>query len=601
MENRQLLPFERNRYYVGKLLTSADFQAEQAYFNNKRRFLNQMMFGSGIICGLSVYSLDDLSVMIESGAAIDGLGREIVVENSVVRKLSAIEGFETLASEHAALCLRYHEEAVHPVCTVNRMERDEEYELNRLREGWELFLMDAQELEQPEGLEEQSEFLLQSPLYEDADFSVTVMLPAVVSAGSAVRVLVRVRKLSESAKKLSLDCVLQAPAFLAAGGGHEVRIRAVDLDLQKDEVFDCPCWLTAQQPSAEAVVLAKTDAVRITVGGEEKAPHDAFLIKSSISSDSVEEILSREVGRVSLESRSFSALPEYIQLADITLQLTKNAYIIDRVEECGVKKYLYTTSGEETRRAYEAWFAPSESKAAPAPASQNGTDGVSAGLSYQTPLYATGTCEIPLGDRARRGETFYSSEIMHGLGAGNVHVEVGFEYLVEDSRLSTTAKNTIYGDASLFDQENPPVPLAQTAVKVMNDRGSFVVAARLQKDTSYVMLLVRWVAVKIPSEDDHTLLQRISDKSISAVQPTVLLGTRESCYFSVRFRNMEPCGLIYELTDRDSGEITPDGVYTAPAREGVYEIRISCADAPLICTYAYAIVKKKEHRDGDAS
>ena len=116
-----------------------------------------------------------------------------------------------------------------------------------------------------------------------------------------------------------------------------------------------------------------------------------------------------------------------------------------------------------------------------------------------------------------------------------------------------------------------------------------------------MMLLLRWVAVKMPSEDDRSLLQRISDKSISAVQPTVLLGTRESCYFSVRFRNMEPCGLTYELTDKDSGEITPDGVYTAPAREGVYEIRISCADAPLICTYAYAIVKKKENREGEES
>ena len=118
MENRQLLPFERNRYYVGKLLTSADFQAEQTYFNNKRRFLNHLMFGAGIICGLSVYSLDDLSIMVESGAAIDGLGREIVVENSVVRKLSAIEGFDSLSSERAALCLRYREEAVHPVCCL---------------------------------------------------------------------------------------------------------------------------------------------------------------------------------------------------------------------------------------------------------------------------------------------------------------------------------------------------------------------------------------------------------------------------------------------------------------------------------------------------
>jgi hypothetical protein len=74
----------------------------------------------------------------------------------------------------------------------------------------------------------------------------------------------------------------------------------------------------------------------------------------------------------------------------------------------------------------------------------------------------------------------------------------------------------------------------------------------------------------------------------------VVLATRESHYFNVRFKNMEPCPLIYELTERDSGTITSDGVYTAPAREGVYEIRISCADMPLISTYAYAIVKKKE-------
>ena len=253
--------------------------------------------------------------------------------------------------------------------------------------------------------------------------------------------------------------------------------------------------------------------------------------------------------------------------------------------------------GEETRRAYAEWFSAAGTDA-PAAAAQL-REQRTGGLTFQEPLYATGTCEIPLGDRARRGETFFSGEIMHGLGPGNVFVQVGFEYLAEDSRLFSTARNTIYGDVSLFEAEKLPVPTAQTAVKVMNDRGSFVVAARLEKETSYVMLLMRWVAVKMPSEDDRALLQKIADKSISAVQPTILLGTHESCYFNVRFRNMEPCGLTYELTDRDSGEITPDGVYTAPAREGVYEIRISCADAPLICTYAYAIVKKKERGEGE--
>lgn len=31
VKNNQLYPFERNRYYAGKLLTSADFEAEQLY------------------------------------------------------------------------------------------------------------------------------------------------------------------------------------------------------------------------------------------------------------------------------------------------------------------------------------------------------------------------------------------------------------------------------------------------------------------------------------------------------------------------------------------------------------------------------------------
>ena len=65
---------------------------------------------------------------------------------------------------------------------------------------------------------------------------------------------------------------------------------------------------------------------------------------------------------------------------------------------------------------------------------------------------------------------------------------------------------------------------------------------------------------------------------------------------------MDPCSITYELTAPGSGEVTTDGVYTAPSKEGVYEIRIYCSDMPMVCTYAYAIVKKKglEQGEGDA-
>lgn len=88
-------------------------------------------------------------------------------------------------------------------------------------------------------------------------------------------------------------------------------------------------------------------------------------------------------------------------------------------------------------------------------------------------------------------------------------------------------------------------------------------------------------------------------QSISLVTPTVVMGTRENYYFQVKFNNMKDCSISYELTEPGSGDISADGIYTAPAKEGVYEIRIYCTDKPLICTYAYAIVKKKA--SGDSS
>ena len=72
-----------------------------------------------------------------------------------------------------------------------------------------------------------------------------------------------------------------------------------------------------------------------------------------------------------------------------------------------------------------------------------------------------------------------------------------------------------------------------------------------------------------------------------------MVGTKESYFFQIKYNNMKPCSVSYEMTEPGSGEITSDGIYTAPAKEGVYEIKIYCPDKPLICTYAYAIVKKK--------
>ena len=80
MKNLKSFPFERNRYFYGKLLSVEDFETEQKYFNDKRRTINRFLFGSGVVCGLGVVEVDDESISVERGLALDFAGREIVLD-----------------------------------------------------------------------------------------------------------------------------------------------------------------------------------------------------------------------------------------------------------------------------------------------------------------------------------------------------------------------------------------------------------------------------------------------------------------------------------------------------------------------------------------
>ncbi|MDR2088928.1 MAG: hypothetical protein LBP73_06200 [Clostridiales Family XIII bacterium] len=593
MENEQLLPFERNRFYVGKLLTSSDFLAEQTYFNNKRRFLNSMMFGRGVVRGLGVYNLDDLSVIVESGMAVDGSGREIVVESAVIRKLSTLEGFESIRGDRAMLMLRYREEPIHPTYSIAKKERsDAEYEMNRVREGWELFLTDRD----AQGARPDTEFLSKSTLYADGDYEIEVAIPGNVSCGERVRFSVFVKRLSESPKKLSVDCTIHTPAFTGENGDHELPVKFDDLLPEQGVALRRDFFLDARnEPALESFLLAKAASVRVSVDGESRLPENDLMLKVNVVDIPLYDLIGREVGRVNLETALDAGDTDAVCLAELSLQRSKTDYIVEKIEDRRV--YIRTMASEALRREYASYFERAQTAA-------RSEGEVSAAPDFdrtvvREPVYATGLCEIPLGANPRKGEIFCSDEIMHGLGEGNIHVDVGFEYISEDGRSASAERHTIYGDPELFERDNPQVAYATTAVKVYAERGSFIIAAALTKPTNYAVISLRWVAVKLPGGGAGLLPRKTAGLSISALTPTVVMGMRETHYFAVSFKNMEPCTLSYDLTEKNSGEISADGVYTAPSKEGVYEIRISCADMPTISTYAYAVVKKNPFNEGE--
>ena len=589
MKNNELIPFERNRYYAGKMLTSSDFLAEQVYHNNKRRFVNKNVFGSGIICGCGVFGLDDLSILVESGAAIDGMGREIVIDSSVVKKLSTIAGFENLKSDRACLCLRYKEDDVHAVYTVNRQDGEMEYENNRISEGYALFLVDA--CTATGNMNMEAEFYAGATLLDCPDYHVELKLPATVCAGKYVKVAVNIEKISDEDAALSYDGVFQMPAFADADGRHELKVEIESLSLKQGEKTCREYWMKAQEEVVESTsVMLKNGSTHAFVNDMAVPAADNVNVQIAVLRVEPEELAIWESNKLSLEMREMEVQQDFVRLAEIDLVRTETAYVIEKIEERSVKKYIPTIAGERKTREYMRYFKEGQPQPPHAQESRQPDGGSLSRRNYgQVPEIETGILEIPLNASAKKGDIRYSGEIMHGLGKGNVYVEVGYERIETDER-----KTTIYGNPNLFKQDGMPDVCVETAVKVLNDKGSFVVAVKFLKDVDFLILTFRWVALKFPNGNDIGILEDVGDKSISAETPTIVLGAKESYFFNVQFHNMKTCSLGYELTEPGSGEVSPDGIYTAPAKEGVYEMRIYCTDMPMICTYVYAIVKKKQ-------
>jgi hypothetical protein len=83
--------FRRLRYFHGMLLDDKDFSSEQEYHDHKRRFLNRMLHGSGVVCGLELNGKKDGRwIEVTSGLALDCSGNEIWVPRTTRIDLASL-------------------------------------------------------------------------------------------------------------------------------------------------------------------------------------------------------------------------------------------------------------------------------------------------------------------------------------------------------------------------------------------------------------------------------------------------------------------------------------------------------------------------------
>ena len=593
MLNRNYYSFERNQYFYGKLLTSKDFQSEQRYFNDKRRFLNRLLYGCGVVYGLDVVAADDVSLILQSGAALDAGGREIVVPETQVFKLSTIPGYTELKTSCACLGIRYRESDSDPVYAVMDLKENggEEKKYNRIKEGYELFLLDESDWVPAEHKEDA--FFRQCVLFQDADISVVWTIPACVVPGSHVRTKLTIRKLSHVPFVWSMKGVLKGDGFATA----DQEIRADNLSLEYGETRELLYELAPlDYVFGGQDLTVKLQDLEIQKAGVREKLKNEFTAAVTPLKEGLLEYIRKNSGRGTMDVELEKAYDEKLMLARIRLLRSGTSAMIDAVETDGLVRRIYHLEDLMLLHELEGYLiTPSagsgsrEAGAAPTDAGENRETGPAR-------TQTSGVFELSLGNGGEAGKTYLSEEIMHGLGTGPVYVEIGIEYLVKRGNSKEGQEEILLGDSSIFEGDEGEEKLYKmdTAIRVLPDRGTFIAGIRPRVKTGKISLRIRWFAWK-PEDLEQRVYRQKEQTGCLMIRPdTIILQPKGTVHINPVFVNMPEEALTYTVLEPEGGQVENNGVYTAPAQEGVYEVRVACVDNPDIFTHAFMIVSQKK-------
>lgn len=532
MNRSRYIPFERNRYFYGKLLTVRDFMSEQTYFSDKRRLTNRLLFGSGVIAGLQVVAVDDKSVSVETGVALDQLGREIVVPSPLTLKLSNIEGFTNNDyAKNVYLCLAYDEkgkETVHTVAgTLGGSEGVSEH--NRILESYRLFIR-----EQPPApaLQEYDDLLEDTSIwYDDGQVRILQSAPRYVEPDQSFTVRLTIEKTlqtphisfeyeSEWQHVEAVDELFEGKLRFTepTDGGKtsyttEIQLRALPIEPGADKQ-----WIT---------LAAKAGSTKLIIG--DRLIYDLTQIKQTIEvseQPAQERILDAFYSR-SLDRALDSPAEPCVHIAKISLLQMGASYVIDHVEALPFRDYVMNpTLLYKLMLAQDKASLPTAKPQSPAVTKEVAQQPVTTPFpdirqefislldEREAPEpethVTTGIAEISIVPQIekkwyqRRQKNFYSEEIEHGLGHGvAVQITAGISDEHEYSDIPMPdmwqRSNAVYSGAqdvfadSEFDSTYPRISIGFIQYTA---KGTFRIGIRVHQKTERVRIRIRWWAVK---------------------------------------------------------------------------------------------------------
>lgn len=610
MNNSSYFPFERNRYFYGKMLTARDLETEQRYFNNKRRLINRTIIGVGVVCGLGVYQNDDTSFSVETGFALDYLGREIVVPAPIIRSIQMIDGVEELSrSEQAYLCLKYQQNDREPVNSIGAADNQSE-QYNKIDESYRIYL--STEFPDVSQIYGNSGMYTVTALYSGHGLSIIRIVPRLVLSGEEFSVRFIVIKGIDS-RPVSFTYSFDSEYFTDGNMQKSINMTFIEDPKENRDVFVADYTVYAGSVSETAVPLSSGKETLCVQMGDFSDKSDLsdnteiYLCESSesysVMRDTRMSSLENHIGgentpiylakidcmnigtgyiirhitplpfgqRISFGRNDASCVTQNITAGDINLpQVSENLLsggVSARIEELEYwQRPQVSASYDSGGKKLNFRFGMPSSQANDYTASSGVTD-------------------IPISGAIRVNARFVSEEIPHNLGIGDVSISVAAEYNENSER------RLLFGNGDVFSSKNDnrSVPKLETAVILYPDKGTFKIGIKMNDYVEGHSVRVRWFAYK-PTRD--TAVMRSKENIVVKITPDIRkIEPLGRIHFTAEVTGTADNGVIWSVGDPDGGNIDENGLYQSPSTPGTYEIIATSTSDSESRTSAFVIVE----------
>lgn len=580
VNNQKVIPFERNRYFYGKLLTVRDFEVEQRYFNDKRRLINRLLLGPGILAGLNVLSVDDKTILVEPGVAVDDLGREIVVESPFISRLSVIEGFDAI-KDHGEVYLNiaYKEETKEAVHNVSASEQGE---YNRVFEGYGLSLM----TEAP-SFDRQLSHMIESKkivLVDNSHLLIVLTLPHCCGIKESYTLTLDIFR-KKPVENLLLKMSLKS-RFINYGQDLVLEFDESKVETQEAYHLQWHYDISQVAPQDDLIELKAFNLQAVPVTMTQLDMPIQHVV--SLDQKSSKEMIIEKFKKLSLDELISVSANDKVCLAKLKILKTDKTYIIENVLTDPLNLLIPNLELSKILNKYNVsspstGVIPKGQEQNPLP-----SDGVVARSNIEV---NTGVVTFDFKHKANARDKFFSEEISHDLGTGDVFIDLAVDSETREGDASYGYQNQmVFGNYDIFEKSNykPSVPNVKTGAICYKNKGTFRIGLQFLENYSNDELTLRWKATKVNQRYEalsNTGNQLVIEPAMSKVK------TREKISFNVFYEN-EPLTCKWKIKEPNGGEIDQNGVYMSPSTEGVYEIIAEIPEQNESLS-AYVIVENK--------